>query len=114
MFDRIVPVDFTGFLRAVRILGGHGAMADVDAGYRVQGEERTVVVMAMVIGTLHQGALWIKVAYFQVSADRCMEVAEDLSASRAVMKCIHRVSYGFVWDILFFSVIVAAVGQIGV
>ena len=60
-------------------------MADVDAGYRVQGDERTAVVMAMVIGTLHQGTLWIKVAHFQIGADRCIEVAEDLSASRAVM-----------------------------
>ena len=102
MFGRIVFIDFAGFLRTVRILGGHGAMADVDAGYRVQGDERTAVVMAMVIGTLHQGTLWIKVAHFQIGADRCIEVAEDLSASRAVMKCIHRVSYGFVWYILLF------------
>ena len=74
--DRMVCPEMFGdgmfFHAAVRVGGSGYTMVDSDAGYRIQSDERTVVLTSMIVGTFHQRTLWENVAYFQISTDRCM------------------------------------------
>ena len=90
-----------GMLRAVTVVDGllrlgpvgeaHGdvAVPDGDAGHGRQGDEGVAVVVAVVVGTLHQRALRVEVAHLQVGAHGGVEVAEYLPGGRVVMECFH-------------------------
>ena len=70
-------IGYLDFLaRMVGIEQGSYPVAHADAGYRVQPDERAVVLRPVIVGTFHQGALRKQVAHLQVSAYRGMEVAQ--------------------------------------
>ena len=90
-----------GVLRAVMVVDamlrlgpvgeahGGAAVPDGDAGHGRQGDEGAAVVVAVVVGTLHQRALRVEVAHLQVGAHGGVEVAENLPGGRVVMECFH-------------------------
>ena len=77
------------FYAAVRVGGSGCAMIDSDAGYRIQPDERTVVLTSMIVGTFHQCTLWENVAHFQIGTDRCMQVTQYGFASGGIGKSFH-------------------------
>ena len=62
-------------------------MIKTDAGYGVQCNERTAVVVAVVIRAFHERALWIEVANLEIGADRRIKIAEDSPAGCMISEC---------------------------
>ena len=73
---RIVGIDVVLPTRPVGIDQRSRAVRHLDVRYRLESDERAIVLAAMVVRTLHQSALREQVAQFQVSAYRRMNVAE--------------------------------------
>ena len=76
LFYLIIVADVPFFLLTIGKDKGGNSMIDADAGDGIQTDERAVVFYTVIIGTFHQHTLWKKVAYFQVSAYRGMQIAQ--------------------------------------
>ena len=65
------------------------AMMDTHARQRTESDKRTVVLTAMIVGTLHQGTLGEQVTHFQVSAYWRMQITQHCFVYCFVVKCFH-------------------------
>ena len=63
-----------------------------DTSYGMNGNERLGVLAPVVVGTLHQGTLWIGIPQFQVGTDGRYQVAKNLPAGRMVIILRHNQS----------------------
>ena len=77
IFYAVLVVQFALLACAVRQAEQYLAVADGNAGQGAQADERTVVLVPVVVRTLHQGALREDVAHLQVGAHRGVEVAQE-------------------------------------
>ncbi|EGF49179.1 hypothetical protein HMPREF9445_03326 [Bacteroides clarus YIT 12056] len=66
-----------------------GSVVYADACHRTKPDERTVVLAAVIIGTLHERALRKDVAHFQISAYGSMQVAKHCTADRLIIILFH-------------------------
>ena len=61
-------------------------MSDADVCYRIDTNERAAVVVAVVVGTLHERTLRMKVAQSHVYPNGGIEVGKDGPAACSILK----------------------------
>ena len=81
------------FAAVVRQSEDSHTMIYADTCQRTQSDERTVILAAMIVGTLHKCALRKDVAYLQIGAHRRMQVTKHGTADCFIVILFHCILY---------------------
>ena len=81
------------FAAVVRQAEDSRAVVYADTSQRTQSDERTVVLTAVIVGTLHKCALRKDVAHLQIRAHRRMQVTEHGAADCFIIILFHCILY---------------------
>ena len=90
------------FAAVVRQAEDSRAVVYADTSQRTQSDERTVVLTAVIVGTLHKCALRKDVTHLQIRAHRRMQVTEHGAADCFIIILFHCILY-FISLYLVFS-----------